>query len=73
MNKNEIFKRFIENPLIKEKIDITNDQIMDMDLHTPSSNKLVNVIRTTIIHLDKDQSVDLIARRINLTFKKDVL
>lgn len=73
MNKNELFRRFIENPLIKEKIDITDDQILNLDLYSPSSNRLVNVIKSTILHLEKDQSIDLVARRINLTFKKDAL
>jgi signal-transduction protein with cAMP-binding, CBS, and nucleotidyltransferase domain len=73
MNKNELFRRFIENPLIKEKIEITDDQIHQLDLHSHSSIRLVEVIKTTILHLDKDQSVDSVARRINLTFKKDIL
>jgi len=73
MNKNEIFRKFMQNPLIKEKVDLTDKQLMSIDLFNETPNRLIDVIKTTILHLESDQSVDLVARKINQSFKRDTI
>jgi hypothetical protein len=73
MNKNEVFRKFIQNPLLKEKIELTENQLKLMDLSTPCSNRLIDVIKTTIINLDDTESVDLVARKINQSFKRETI
>lgn len=73
MNKNEIFAKFLQNPMINEKVDLTEEQLRSMNLYSSSSNRLIDVIRTTIIHLDHDQSIDTVARKINQSFKRETV
>lgn len=73
MNKNEIFSKFLQNPLIKEKTDLTDKQLNSLNLYANSPNRLIDVIKTTIIHLDDDQSTDVVARKINQSFKKETI
>ena len=73
MNKNEVFRKFIQNPLLKEKVEINESRLKTMVLSTPCSDRLIDVIKTTILHLDDTDSVDLVARKINQSFKKEVL
>jgi hypothetical protein len=73
MNKNEIFRKFLDNPLLKEKTNLTEKQLNSIDLHTCSPNRLIDVIKTTIIHFESDQSTDLVARKILQSFKRDTI
>lgn len=73
MNKNEIFRKFMQNPLIKEKVDLTDKQLQSIDLFNETPNRLIDVIKTTILHLESEQSVDLVARKINQSFKRDTI
>jgi|TARA_R110002050_G_scaffold254172_2_gene392627 hypothetical protein len=73
MNKNEIFRKFLQNPMIKEKVQMNDHQLKSLDLHSSSPSRLLDVIKTTILHLDGDQSVDTVARKINQSFKRDIL
>jgi hypothetical protein len=73
MNKNEIFTKFLQNPLIKEKVDLTDKQLKSINLYSNSPNRLVDVIKTTILHLDSDQSIDVVARKINQSFKRETI
>jgi hypothetical protein len=73
MNKNEIFTKFLQNPLIKEKVDLTDKQLKSINLYSNSSNRLIDVIKTTILHLDSDQSIDVVARKINQSFKRETI
>lgn len=73
MNKNEIFTKFLQNPLIKEKVDLTDKQLKSINLYSNSPNRLVDVIKTTILHLDGDQSIDVVARKINQSFKRETI
>lgn len=70
MNKNEIFTKFLQNPLIREKVDLTEKQLQSINLYSNSPNRLIDVIKTTILHLDSDQSTDVVARKINQSFKR---
>jgi len=73
MNKNEIFRKFMENPQIRDKVDLSESQLKKIDLYTESPNRLIDVIKTTIINLESDQSIDIIARKINQSFKRDTV
>ena len=71
MYKNEIFRKFLQNPLIKEQLEMNDHQLQSLDLHSPSPNRLIDVIKTTILHLDGDLSIDVVARKINQSFKRE--
>jgi hypothetical protein len=73
MNRNEIFRKFLQNPLIREKVDLTEKQLNTIDLHSNSTNRLIDVIKTTILHLESDQSTDIVARKINQSFKRETI
>ncbi|MDX8338775.1 hypothetical protein SLH46_06260 [Draconibacterium sp. IB214405] len=70
MNQNQVFKNFIKNPDLKEYVDISENQMKKMDLFNPSSDKLIEVIKTVILHTEDESSIDLSARRVNQLFKK---
>lgn len=73
MNKNEIFTKFLQNPMIKEKVDLSEDQLKSLTLYSDTSNRLIDVIKTTIVNLDSDLSIDVVARKINQSFKRDTI
>lgn len=70
MLKNEIFKKFLQNPVLKEKLGIEDKQVEKIDLFTNTENKVLEVIKTAILH-SEDGDVDLTARKINQLFKKN--
>lgn len=73
MNKNDVFRKFIQNPLLKEKVDLSEAKLKSMDLSTPCSERLIDVVKTTILNLDDLDSVDSVARKINQSFKRDTI
>lgn len=73
MNRNEIFRKFLQNPLIREKVDLTEKQLNTIDLHSNTNNRLIDVIKTTILHLDSELSTDIVARKINQSFKRETI
>lgn len=73
MNKNEIFRNFLKNPLIKNYLDYSDKQFQSMNLQSNSPNRLIDVIKTTILNLEDDENVDLVARKINQSFKRNLI
>lgn len=71
MNKDIVFDRFIKNPKLNEYVDIPTDQLDTMHLYMETPNRLIEVIITTILNLDENTPIDLVARRINQSFKKE--
>ncbi len=70
MNKNQIFKKFLQNSSIIDKVNMSEIQLEKIDLHSKSVEPLLEVIKTAILHMEDDQSVDLVARKINQLLKK---
>lgn len=73
MNKNEIFKKFMQNPLMKENAGLTDAQLTAIDLCSETPSRLINVVKTTILNLENEQTVDVVARKINQSFKHDTI
>lgn len=73
MNKNEVFQKFLQNPLLREKTGLSESRLKTMNLSSPSSDRLINVIKTTILHLEDSESVDTVARKINQSFKRETI
>ena len=73
MNKNEAFQKFLQNPLLREKTGLSESRLKTMNLSSPSSDRLINVIKTTILHLEDSESVDTVARKINQSFKRETI
>lgn len=70
MNKNQIFKKFLQNPGIKEKLNLSDEQVNNLDLYSKTEEPLIEVIKTAILYMEDDQSVDRVSRKINQLFKK---
>ena len=73
MIKNEIFTKFLQNPLLKEKVKMNDKQLNSLTLYSDSPNRLIDVIKTTIINLESDQTTDAVARKINQSFKRETI
>jgi hypothetical protein len=73
MNKNEVFQKFLQNPLLKEKTGLSETRLKTMNLSSSSSDRLIDVIKTTILHLEDSESVDTVARKINQSFKRETI
>lgn len=71
MNKNEIFTKFLQNPLMKEKVDLSESQLNSLNLYSETSNRLIDVIKTTIINLEEGETI--VARKIQQSFKRDTI
>jgi hypothetical protein len=71
MNRNEIFKKFLNNPELRKKVSLNEKQLGKLDLFSNTENKLLEVIKTTILHTENGDTIDLSARRINQFFKKN--
>lgn len=73
MNKNEVFQKFLQNPLLREKTGLSENKLKSMNLSSPSSDRLIDVIKSTILHLEDSESIDTVARKINQSFKRDTI
>lgn len=71
MHKNEIFKRFMKSPSLKELVELTEDQINLLNINSDCSDPLINVIRISILSIDHNPSVDSAARKINQLLRKE--
>jgi hypothetical protein len=69
MTKNEIFRKFLQNEELRKLLDMSDVKIDKLDLYTKSNNKLLEVIRTVVLHTEDENSVDSSARKINQHFK----
>jgi len=73
MNKNVVFRNFLKNPIINEKYNLSDYQLKSIDLYKPSPNRLIDVLKTTILNLGDEQDIDSVARKINQSFKRDLI
>lgn len=71
MNRNQIFKQFLQNPLIREKIEIEEHELLRIDLQTNVEKyPLIEVIKSAVMNLEDRESIDVATRRINQTLKR---
>jgi hypothetical protein len=70
MTKEEIFKNFIEDPLLVEKNYISPERISEIKFADPSRNKLIEVIRISINSKIDGESEAVISRKINQYLNK---
>lgn len=73
MLKNEIFKKFLANAELQEFVDLDKNKLMNLDLSGFNENKLLEVIKNTILFTDNPEDIDSTARRINQYFKNQQL
>ncbi|MFW6002258.1 MAG: hypothetical protein ACOCQD_02875 [archaeon] len=64
MNKNEMFRVFLNNSIVKERANLTEEQINNMNLFEPTNDPLIEVIKTGIMHLE-DENISQVSRKIN--------
>ena len=60
-----MFRIFLNNQIVKEKTDLTEDKINKMDLYMPNSDPLIEVIKTGIMHLEDENNTSKVSRKIN--------
>nr|WP_321411416.1 hypothetical protein [uncultured Carboxylicivirga sp.] len=71
MNRNQIFKNFLLNPSLREHIDISDKELSEINLQSNlERHPLLEVIKSAILHLEDQESIDVAARRINQTLKR---
>ena len=52
---------------------MNDKQLNSLTLYSDSPNRLIDVIKTTIINLESDQTTDAVARKINQSFKRETI
>ncbi|MBI9062569.1 MAG: hypothetical protein JEZ14_11335 [Marinilabiliaceae bacterium] len=71
MNKNQIFKQFLQNPLLKEKLEIEEKILKEIDLQTDVERyPLIEIIKTAVMNLEDRETIDVATRRINQSLKR---
>ena len=73
MTKNEIFRKFLKNPELQEAVGMDEDKLMELDLSGIHENKLLEIIKQTILFTEREGDVDATGRRINQYFKSTQL
>jgi len=70
MTQNDRFKKFLQNPEIREQLIMTDSQIDELSLFSETGDKLLEVIKATILGTEGADSIDSCARKINQFLKK---
>ncbi|GEM_PF-1823992 len=71
MNKNEIFKRFLQSLSLKDREVNYEGLVGTININDDCTDPLINVIRISILSLEHNPSVDYAVRKINQFLKKD--
>lgn len=69
MNKNEIFRKFLQNEDLRKILNMSEMEVEKLDLYSKTNSKLLETIRTAILHTEDENSIDSSARKINQHFK----
>lgn len=59
-----MFRVFLNNSIVKERANLTEEQINNMNLFEPTNDPLIEVIKTGIMHLE-DENISQVSRKIN--------
>jgi hypothetical protein len=70
MNKNAIFRSFIENEDLQQKNKLRKDKLDDLNLNDLIQDPLINTIKQTIRHMDDDYTTDKLSRKLNQLFNQ---
>jgi hypothetical protein len=73
MNKNAIFRSFIENEDLQQKNKLRKDKLDDLNLNDLIQDPLINTIKQTIRHMDDDYTTDKLSRKLNQLFNNGQL
>lgn len=70
MNRESIYKSFLEDPLLMEKGYLTPEKIETLRFMDPTGVKLLEVIKLAINGIKDEESENIIARKINQYLNK---
>ncbi len=70
MKKEELFEEFISDPILIEKKYFSDSEKETFSIETPSSNKIVEVIKICIDELKKETDSAEVARALNKYLNK---
>lgn len=73
MNKNAIFRSFIENEDLQQKTKLRKDKLDGLNLNDLIQDPLINTVKQTIVYMDDDSTVDKLARKLNQLFNNGQL
>jgi hypothetical protein len=73
MNKNAVFRSFIENEDLQQKTKLRKDKLEGLDYIDLIQDPLINTVKQTIVHMDDDSTVDKLARKLNQLFNNGQL
>lgn len=62
MNKTEIFKKYLEDPIVKDNTKLSKEKLNTLDLRTPSGDALIETIKAMVMTMDDSETIS--ARRI---------
>jgi hypothetical protein len=73
MNKNAIFRSFIENQDLQQKTKLRKDKLDGLNLNDLTQDPLVNTVKQTIVYMDDDYTTDKLSRKLNQLFNNGQL
>lgn len=62
MNKNEMFHKYLEDPIVKENTKLSKERLNTLDLSTESGDLLLETIKTMVMTMEDSETIS--ARRI---------
>lgn len=68
MNRNDIFRTFLNDPLLDDEVNKLKMDKKKINLYTELNTGILKVIQTAVNNLDEHSDSDKIARRINKLF-----
>lgn len=64
MDKNTILKHFLEDPVLQERSDLSQDELRKVNFFDKSGSKLIEIIKETILRYDKEEDISIVSRRL---------
>lgn len=62
MNKNEMFHKYLEDPIVKKETNLNQEIFDSLDLSSESGDLLIETIKSMVMTIDVSESVS--ARRV---------
>ncbi len=70
MNKNEIFQKYLQDPVVKDNTELSQERLNTLELSTNSGDLLIETIKTLVITLEDSETVS--ARRVIQSLERGI-
>jgi len=71
MNKNEIFHKYLEDPIVRENTKLSKERLNTLDLSTESGDLLLETIKTMVMTMEDSETIS--SRRIVQSLEGGIL